>query len=143
LEDYGYDIHKHLLEVQAENDQADFLARHSITTEYRAKMVDWMAEVLHTFSCSDATFFLAVSLMDRYFKQCEQKLESGDLHLIGVVSMFIASKYEDVIPLLMKTVIVKIGHNKFNQNQIELMELEMLRTLSFKLGVPTVKEFTD
>lgn len=36
----------------------------------------------------------------------------------GVVTMFIASKYEDIIPLLMRTVINKIGHGKFNAKQI-------------------------
>ena len=57
--------------------------------------------------------------------------------------MFIASKYEDVIPLLMKTIINKIGHNKFNQTQIEEKEIEILKVLSFKIGVPTIKEFID
>jgi cyclin A len=81
-------------------------------------MIDWMAEVLNTFKCSDQTFFLAVNIMDRYFKNSDKQLQSSDLHLLGVVSMFIASKYEDVIPLLMKTVINKIGHDKFSQKQI-------------------------
>lgn len=77
-------------------------------------MVDWMAEVLYTFKTSDQTFFLAINIMDRYFKQIEDGLTSADLHLVGVVSMFIASKYEDVIPLLMRTIINKIGHGKFS-----------------------------
>jgi hypothetical protein len=29
-------------------------------------MIDWMIEVLTNFKCEDQTFFLAVSLMDRY-----------------------------------------------------------------------------
>jgi cyclin A len=76
-------------------------------------MIDWMAEVLSTFKTSDQTFFLAVNIMDRYFKNTDSLLKSSDLHLVGVATMFIASKYEDVIPLLMRTVINKIGHNKF------------------------------
>lgn len=77
-------------------------------------MVDWMGEVLYTFKASDQTFFLAVNILDRYFKNTEKELRSSDLHLCGIVSMFIASKYEDVIPLLMKTILNKIGHNKFS-----------------------------
>jgi len=57
--------------------------------------------------------------MDRYFKQCEKELKPSDLHLTGIVSMFIASKYEDVIPILMKTLVNKIGHNKFEKAVIE------------------------
>jgi predicted unusual protein kinase regulating ubiquinone biosynthesis (AarF/ABC1/UbiB family) len=57
--------------------------------------------------------------------------------------MFIASKYEDVIPLLMRTVINKIGHNKFEIPLIEDKELEILNAIQYKIGSPTVKEFLD
>ena len=30
-------------------------------------MVDWMIEVLNNFGCGDETFYLSVSIMDRYF----------------------------------------------------------------------------
>lgn len=57
--------------------------------------------------------------------------------------MFIASKYEDVIPLLMRTVINKIGHNKFEVPLIEEKELEILKAIQYKIGSPSVKEFLD
>ena len=64
-------------------------------------MVDWMVEVLTNFRCDEQTFFLSISLMDRYFKWCAKAKKLDDLHLIGVTSMFIASKYEDIYPLKM------------------------------------------
>jgi hypothetical protein len=76
-------------------------------------MVDWMVEVLTTFKNSEQSFFLAINLMDRFFKSIDQPVPSSELHLTGVVSMFVASKYEDIVPLMMKTVVNKIGHNKF------------------------------
>jgi hypothetical protein len=106
-------------------------------------MIDWMAEVLTTFKTSDQTFFLAVNIMDRFFKNTSSELKAADLHLIGVATMFIASKYEDVVPILMRTVINKIGHNKFTQQQIQEKEIEILKALSFKVGAPTVKEHLD
>lgn len=106
-------------------------------------MVDWMVEVLTTFKNSDQTLFLAVNLLDRYFKATEKSLSGNDLHLSGIVSMFIASKYEDVIPLLMRTVVNKIGHHKFEVPTIEDKELEMLKSIQYKIGAPTVKEFLD
>jgi hypothetical protein len=106
-------------------------------------MIDWMVEVLTTFKNSDQTFFLAVNLLDRFFQKTERVLTGPDLHLCGVVTMFIASKYEDVIPLLMRTVINKIGHNKFEIPVIEDKEFELLRTLGYRIGAPTVKEFLD
>ena len=106
-------------------------------------MVDWMVEVLTTFKTSDQTFFLAINIMDRYFKATDKVLSGGDLHLAGVCAMYIASKYEDVIPLMMRTIINKIGHNKFEMPLIEDKELEILQSIQYKIGSPTVKEFLD
>lgn len=57
--------------------------------------------------------------------------------------MFVASKYEEVIPLMMKTMVNKIAHTKFSREQIQEKEIEILKALQFKMGVPTVKEFID
>ena len=95
-------------------------------------MVDWMCEVLNiAFSnfCSDQTFFLAVSLLDRYLESrriSNQPFKNTELHLSGVTCMFMASKYEDVKPLLMKTVFNKIGHQKIPEESIKRVELEIL-----------------
>lgn len=45
--------------------------------------------------------------------------EIADLHLIGVTSMFIASKYEDIYPLKMKMVFEKIAHKKLSIDKIK------------------------
>eukprot|EP00347_Sterkiella_histriomuscorum_P018015 403347112 len=143
LSDYGVSIHSHLKQLESQVEQTNFLGGHQIQAEFRAKMVDWMLEVLTTFKNSDQSFFLSINIMDRYFKQNMQNLPSSELHLTGVVSMFIASKYEDIVPLMMKTVINKIGHNKFQLSQVEEKELEILKTLGFNIGSPTVKEYVD
>ena len=57
--------------------------------------------------------------------------------------MYTASKYEDVIPLMMRTVINKIGHNKFEVLTIQNKELEILTSIGYKVGSPTVKEFLE
>ena len=126
LEEYGSDINEYLKQIERKTQMSEFLLNHEISEGYRAKMIDWMVEVLTTFKCHDQTFFLAVNLMDRYFKDTQKQLKGSELHLVGIISMFVASKYEDVIPLLMKTVINKIGHNKFDIPTIEQKEIELL-----------------
>ena len=107
-------IDTYLKELEQINQiSSTYMSTHKINGVYRAKMVDWMMEVLSAFKCADQTFFLAVNLMDRYFDGLNKQnivLELSELHTTGVVCMFMASKYEDVYPLLMKTVINKIGH---------------------------------
>lgn len=107
-----------------------------------------MVEVLNiAFSniCCDQTLFLAVSVMDRYVQALEMRGEvfkASDLHITGVSCMFIASKYHDIQPLLLKTVFNKIGHTKIPQGDILAMEMKILQTLGFKIGgAPTPLEF--
>lgn len=57
--------------------------------------------------------------------------------------MFMASKYEDIFPLLMKTVYNKIGHKKITVDSIRERELEILRAITFNLGAPTPLEFLE
>jgi len=60
--DLSEDIDNYLRSYQHEFDIKDCLQRHKITPTLRARMIDWMIEVLTNFKCDDQTFFLAVSL---------------------------------------------------------------------------------
>ena len=104
-------------------------------------MVDWMIEVLTNFKCDDLTFFIAISLLDRYYKGCSQVLQVNDLHLVGVTSMFLASKYEDIFPLKMKTVFEKIGHGKLEIATIKKLELDIMKVINYRIHAPTVLDF--
>ena len=79
--------------------------------------------------------------MDRYFKNSIARKEVSDLHIVGVTSMFIASKFEDIYPLKMKTVYEKIAHKKLEINRIKELELDILSSISYKIHAPTVLDF--
>lgn len=49
----GEDIDRYLRDLEKTYDSADALARHNITPALRARMVDWMIEVLTNFKCDD------------------------------------------------------------------------------------------
>ena len=90
---YGNDILKYLSMKQKQKVPTEFLMKHGISAKQRSKMVDWMIEVIASYKMSHQTFFLAVSIMDRFYEHSTRKLESSDLHLVGVTSMWMASKY--------------------------------------------------
>lgn len=79
--------------------------------------------------------------MDRYFMNCRDVKQINDLHGVGVTTMFIASKYEDIYPLKMKTVFEKIAHKKISIAEIKQMELEIMRVIRYKIHAPTVLDF--
>ncbi len=104
-------------------------------------MIDWMIEVLTNFKCEDQTFFLAVQIMDRYFKEKRPARELSELHVIGVTSMFLASKMEDIYPLRMSMVYEKIGHKKLPIETIKTYERDILASLDYTLNCPTSFDF--
>ena len=104
-------------------------------------MIDWMIEVLTNFKCDDQTFFLSVSLLDRYFKYKQECKEVADLHIIGVTAMFIASKYEDIYPLKMKMVYEKIAHKKLPIERIKSLETDIMKALNYRIHTPTTLDF--
>ena len=143
-DDYSNSILKSLLEDEKINE--NFLKCHNITERMRTRMVDWMIEVLSNYHCDESTYFESVNLMDRYFQECvsrNQVLEPAELHLIGVTSMFIASKYQDIYPLRLKIVQDKIAHNKLTCKEIRDKEDEITRYLNYNLGLPTMWDFIN
>ena len=141
-DDYSNSIIKSLLEDEQINE--NYLENHKITERMRTRMVDWMIEVLSNYHCDESTYFESINLMDRYFKECEIKkqiLLPGELHLIGVTSMFIASKYQDIYPLRLKIVQDKIAHNKLTCQEIKKKEDEIMRYLNYNIGLPTMWDF--
>jgi hypothetical protein len=63
--------------------------------------------------------------MDKFFYECSisgVSLLKSQLHLIGLSSIFISSKYEDVIPIHMDQIIRDAGHKKYSREDIVEME---------------------
>ena len=109
----------------------NFLKRHKISKELRMKIINWMIEVLTIFKCSEETFFLSVNLLDLYIFKSKQILFNEDIHLIGLICMFIASKFEDIYFIPISDIENTIGYNYFNKEQIKSMELKILNVISF------------
>lgn len=124
-------ILSHELSKQPAHFKQDFLERHRITPEIRARMVDWMIEVLSSFTCTQNTFFVSVDIMDSFLTKTNRCFETKDIHIIGVTCMLLASKMEEIIPFKVSTVVDKMTHGKMTKKSIVDMENEILQTLGF------------
>ena len=69
--------------------------------------------------------------MDRFFSQVKETLLPTQLHIIGVQSMLLATKMEEVYPLKIKTVFEKIAHKKIPMAELVEMERKIVETLNF------------
>ena len=120
------------------------LSGHEITAEYRTKMTDWMVEVCTSFKCSARTYFMAVQLFDKYITRLRHHgkiLLNKDVHCIGVTSIYMASKYEDILPLHSKIVSDKIAHKAITSEEILKKEEEFLNLFDFEMDFITHFDF--
>ena len=107
------------------------LGKHSLSPEARKLMVDWMLEVFIVYECEPRTFELAVNIMDCYIYKTEKKLKDDNIFLIGLASIYIASKMEEKVPMRLYHVVNYIGKNEFTNKEIIEMEKEILITIDF------------
>ncbi|CAK57925.1 unnamed protein product (macronuclear) [Paramecium tetraurelia] len=119
------------------------LSKHMISERQRVKMVNWMVEVLSNYNetTSDITFFRSVSIMDHYLQKSIFKFSDSNLHLIGITSMFIATKLEDIYHIPLKDFVTRVSHNQYSFFAIKAMEQSILETLNFEVTFPTSLDF--
>lgn len=67
-----------------------------INERMRSILVDWLVEVHLKFKLVPETLYLTINLIDRYLERME--VSRPRLQLVGVTSLLIASKYEEIYP---------------------------------------------
>lgn len=139
--EYGDSILNDLLEK--EEIISTPLEKHEITPRMRMKMVDWMIEVFSNVKTNETTFFMAVNIMDRYFKFTTISHKPEDLHLIGLVCIFISSKFCDIYPIKLRALCEKIAHNKYKSEEILQMEDTIMKCLNYDILKPTTFDFMN
>eukprot|EP00794_Sanderia_malayensis_P011317 gene11318-12503_t len=112
--------------------------RKDITPGMRAVLIDWLVEVQENFELYHETLYLAVRIIDLYLQQKECKREK--LQLIGATAMFIACKIEErhAPPL---DDFVFVCDDAYQSNQFVAIEIDILATLNFELGLPISYRF--
>lgn len=68
----------------------------NITERMRAILVDWILEVHYKFKLHSHTLYLTVSILDHYLCHSETPVTRRNLQLVGVTSLLVAAKYEEL-----------------------------------------------
>lgn len=126
-------------------DLTQTLVNSKIDSLVRAKMADWILEVLSHFQSefSSSTFFRSVLILDQFIKYTHLTLCNEDIHLAGVTSMYIASKYEDLFHIRIKDFTQRAAHGKFVPPQIRETELLILASSGYCISYKTLNEIVD
>lgn len=62
----------------------------------REILIDWMMEVCEEFMLKRETLYISINYIDRYLQEVQEIVPKNKLQLIGVTSMFVACKIEEV-----------------------------------------------
>merc|ERR1712241_128610 len=87
-----------------------------------------------------STCFLSINLLDRYL--AKRQLSRKKLQLTGCCCLWIASKYHEIYAPEMDDFIY-ISDSAFEEADLIKTEIEILKTLSFTLTVPTLLSFAE
>jgi len=105
-----------------------------INEKMRAILIDWLVEVHQRFNLTHETLFLTINIIDRYISNRE--ILRTQLQLVGVASLFIACKYEEILCPDIRD-FVYITDKTYSKSEILKMEREILMALNFDVTVPT------
>lgn len=94
--DQDYEIFENLQQAEGRHlPNPDYMKNQTdINEKMRAILVDWLVEVHSKLKLKPETLFLGINILDRYLEK--QIVRKDQLQLIGVVSILLACKYEEV-----------------------------------------------
>lgn len=82
--------------MKNENRPRDYIeSQPEINERSRAILVNWLIEVNTKFNLSLETLYLTINIIDR-FLSVKSIPRSGELQLVGISAMLMASKYEEI-----------------------------------------------
>ena len=139
--EYAREIHAYLKQLEAVHPiRDDFLHNCNITSKMRSLLIDWLVSVQIQFELHQETLFLTIGILDRYLQKEGKNTHRDQLQLVGVTSMLIASKIEEIyIPAIDD--FVYSTDNAYNDTEIKEMELTIMQTLNFHLISPISLSF--
>ena len=116
------------------------LKQNDINHRMRAILIDWLIDVHNKYKLVPQTMYISVNLIDRYLSKNDTSRPK--LQLVGVTSMFIASKYEDIYPPKLKDLVYVTDH-AYVKDDVLIMENKMLKSLNFDITFPTQWSFLE
>ncbi|XP_076918873.1 putative cyclin-A3-1 [Bidens hawaiensis] len=142
-QEYADDILEYLRQMEMEVKRrplADYIEKvqRDVSVNMRSVLVDWLVEVAEEYKLLPDALYLTVSYIDRYLSL--NVISRQRLQLLGVSSMLIASKYEEISPPHTED-FCYITDNTYTKQDVVKMEADVLKTLKFEMGSPTVKTF--
>jgi len=137
--EYVNDIYHYLMIKEKDRVNPQYInTQVDINEKMRSILVDWLVEVHRMFKLLPETLFMSVSIIDRFLSM--KQITRDMLQLVGITSMLIASKYEEIYAPECND-FVYISDGAYTKQQILQMEQTILNTLNFNITHPSALHF--
>ena len=104
----------------------------------RTILINWLSDMHKNMKLRQETHYIAVNLLDRFLERMPVK--KMYFHLVGIASLWIAIKFEEInIPQIKE--FIYITNSNYRRSEIFAMELKILITLNFQVSVPSSNTF--
>jgi hypothetical protein len=104
----------------------------------RAFLIEWIIDVHRKFRLVPEALYVTQYIIDQYMSR--KKIMKNQLHLLGVATLLIAAKYEEIYPPEIRDFLA-VSENKFTKQMVLEMEREILLTLGFRVTAPSSYRF--
>lgn len=111
-----------------------------ITEKMREILVDWIINVHLKFKLLKETLFLSIILIDRYLQNVQ--ISRKNLQLVGVASLLISCKYEEIYLPTIKSFIY-ITDNAYEKEELLDMERNILSNLGYDISFPSLLRYME
>jgi len=138
--DYAGEIQDYMKSIERfSNPSQYFMQRQTdLNEKMRMVLIDWLVEVHLKFKMQPETLYITINLIDRYLEN--ERATKSTLQLVGITSMMIAAKYEEIYPPEVKD-FVFITDNAYTKQDLLTMEFKILNAIQFDLTFPTSFRF--
>lgn len=116
---------------------ANYLQRHkSIEAQMRAILIDWLIEISYAYRLHRETLHLAIEYLDRFMSMSQVEMRVDRLQLIGLTSLYLAAKNEEVYPPRMSDFCSHMESYSCEDNEqlMKKFEIAMLKTLEWNIS---------
>ncbi|KAG8736690.1 G2/mitotic-specific cyclin [Ceratobasidium sp. 414] len=104
-----------------------------LSWDMRGILMDWLIQVHSRFRLLPETLFLATNIIDRFLSLRIVSLIK--LQLVGITSLFVASKYEEIMAPSVQN-FLQVSDSGYTEQEILQAEKYILRTLGWDLSYP-------
>ena len=137
-------ITQHLLQEEKKFQLPESFMNHEgqkVTESMRAFLIDWLAELHFRFKMWQETFYVTVSIIDRFLSM-EPHLPKDQLQTLGITALHIAGKYEEIYPPELKN-LLKISTDQVTKADVINMEYRILFKFQFSITQPSSYRFLE